>query len=61
VTHAELQSYDYTTTPIRGNNNASNLLTPGAMFAVKTNRGNYAKVKVIVYGYNHLHYGNYYK
>jgi hypothetical protein len=49
---AQLQSLTYGTTPITGDNTASNLLVPGAVFAVRTNLGNYAKVKVVSYGYD---------
>ncbi|HWU89032.1 MAG TPA: hypothetical protein VN253_17325 [Kofleriaceae bacterium] len=52
VTHATLQTLDYGTTPIRGNDDASNQLTDGDVFAVRTNQGNYAKVQVLSYGYN---------
>lgn len=52
VTHVELQGYAYDSAPICGNNDASNLLTPGAMFAVLTNKGNFAKVQIISYGYD---------
>jgi hypothetical protein len=47
-----LQHLTYGTTPIVGNNDASNKLVNGDVFAVITNGGNYAKVKVDVYGYN---------
>src|SRR4029077_12608693 len=33
-------------------NNASNKLVAGDVFAVLTNQGNYAKVKVVAYGYD---------
>ena len=49
---AQLQSLDYGSTPIVGDNNASNKLVPGAVFAVRTDAGNYAKVRVVSYGYN---------
>lgn len=48
----QLQSLAYGATPINGNSDPSNLLVPGALFAVKTNAGNYAKVKVVSYGYD---------
>ena len=47
-----LQSLTYGTTPIPGNNDATNQLVNGNVFAVRTSLGNYAKVKVINYGYN---------
>lgn len=52
VTPASLQSYDYTTTPINGNNDASNKLVAGDVFCVKTREGNYCKLKVVTYGYD---------
>jgi hypothetical protein len=52
VTTATLQTLAYGTAPIDGNNDASNKLTNGAVFAVQTNAGNYCKVKVLNYGYN---------
>jgi len=52
ITANTLQMLSYGTTPIPGNNDASNKLVPGTVFAVRTSLGNYAKVKVISYGYN---------
>jgi hypothetical protein len=52
VTPAALQSYDYTTTPIIGNNDASNKLVVGDVFCVKTIEGNYSKLQVVTYGYD---------
>jgi hypothetical protein len=52
VTSATLQNLAYGTAPIVGNNNATNQLTTGDVFAVQTNAGNYAKVKVVAYGYD---------
>jgi hypothetical protein len=52
ITAANLQGLPYGTTPIPGNNNSTNLLTPNDVFAVKTNAGNYAKVQVVAYGYD---------
>jgi hypothetical protein len=52
VTHATLQSLTYGTTPIPGNDDATNQLGDGDVFAVHTNAGNYAKVQVLAYGYN---------
>ena len=49
---AELQSLNYGSTAIVGDNNASNKLVAGAVFAVRTNVGNYAKVRVVTYGYD---------
>jgi len=52
ITPTQLQSYTYITTPIDGNNDPSNQLVTGDVFAVTTNGGNYAKVLVVMYGYN---------
>ena len=52
VTPALLQTLAYGTVGINGSNDASNLLTPGDVFAVRTNLGNYAKVQVVSYGYD---------
>ena len=52
ITHVELQGLNYGTTPIPGNNDASNQLVNGDVFAVITNAGNYTKIKVINYDYN---------
>jgi hypothetical protein len=52
LTPDTLSSLTYSTTPIDGNNDASNKLVTGDVFAVLTTGGNYAKVKVVAYGYN---------
>jgi hypothetical protein len=52
LTADNLQTLSYSTTPIPGNNDASNKLVAGDVFAVLTNQGNYAKVKVVSYGYD---------
>ena len=52
VNFTGLAGLNYSDQPINGDDNASNLLKPGAMFAVRTGMGNYAKVKVKSYGYN---------
>jgi len=52
ITAAELQALSYGTTPINGNNDATNKLINGDVFAVRTNAGNYAKVQVVTYGYD---------
>lgn len=52
VTPDTLAHLDYSPTPIPGSNDASNQLVNGDVFAVKTNKGNFAKVKVLHYGYN---------
>ena len=52
ITPDTLSSLTYTTTPIVGNNDATNQLTTNDVFAVRTSSGNYAKVKVVAYGYD---------
>lgn len=52
LTPDTLSSLTYSTTPIDGNNDASNKLVTGDVFAVKTTNGNFAKVLVVAYGYN---------
>jgi sugar lactone lactonase YvrE len=52
LTHVELQNLPYGTTPIPGNNDASNKLVNGDVFAVLTNAGNFTKIKVLNYGYD---------
>src|SRR5215469_10015262 len=52
ITADTLASLTYSTTPIDGNNDATNRLAAGDVFAVRTNQGNYAKVQVVSYGYN---------
>src|SRR5262249_12447059 len=52
VTADSLQHLTYLTTPIHGNNDATNKLVTGDVFAVRTNLGNFAKVKVVSYGYD---------
>jgi hypothetical protein len=47
-----LPGLPYSSTPIDGNNDATNKLVAGDVFAVKTNQGNYAKVLVTSYGYD---------
>jgi serine/threonine protein kinase len=47
ITAAKLKSLSYSTTPI-----SSDKLATGDVFAVLTNGGNYAKVKVLAYGIN---------
>ncbi|MEJ8848500.1 hypothetical protein [Variovorax rhizosphaerae] len=49
---SNLQTLIYGTAPIPGNNDASNKLVNGDVFAVRTSQGNYAKVKVVTYGYD---------
>lgn len=52
VTPQSLQSLTYSEDPVQADNNASNQLPTGTMFAVRTNTGNYAKVRVERYGYD---------
>jgi len=52
LTAANLQDLPYATTPIVGNNNATNVLTVNDVFAVLTTNGNYTKVQVVAYGYD---------
>ena len=49
---ATLKSLTYGTAPIPGNNDPTNKLVVGDVFAVHTTSGNYAKVKVLAYGYD---------
>jgi hypothetical protein len=52
LSYADLQQLTYSATAIDGSVGASNRLVPGAVFAVRTSAGNYAKVRVSSYGYN---------
>lgn len=52
VTPTILQAQSYGKAPIPGNNDASNQLVSGDVFAVRTNAGNFCKIKVLLYGYN---------
>ncbi len=52
VTAAGLQKLPYSTAPIPGNNDATNKLVNGDVFAVRTQAGNFAKVMVVAYGYD---------
>jgi hypothetical protein len=52
VTSDGLQTLTYGTAPIPGNNDPTNNLVNGDVFAVLTNQGNYAKVHVLAYGYD---------
>jgi hypothetical protein len=52
LTADNLVSLPYSNTPIDGNNDATNQLVVGDVFAVHTTAGNYAKVQVLSYGYN---------
>ncbi len=52
LTATGLQALPYSSTPIDGNNDSSNKLVVNDVFAVHTTSGNYAKVKVLSYGYN---------
>lgn len=52
ISSADLQGLTYTDDPIPGNVNGPNELVDDNVFAVVTNDGNYAKVRVADYGYN---------
>jgi hypothetical protein len=52
LTPDTLSSLTYSSTPIPGNNDPTNRLVAGDVFAVHTTNGNYAKVKVTTYGYD---------
>jgi len=60
ITPDTLASLAYASAPITGNNDASNKLVTNDVFAVRTSSGNYAKVKVVSYGYDlHLQWVTY--
>ena len=52
LSSAALQSLAYGPAPIPGNDDATNQLVDGDVFAVRTTSGNYAKVLVQSYGYD---------
>jgi hypothetical protein len=52
VSLPELRGRTYTETPINGDDNSSNVLTVGDVFAVLTDQGNHAKAQVAQYGYD---------
>ena len=52
VTPFTIQTYSYNNTAIIGNNDATNKLLVGDVFCIKTNEGNYCKIKVLAYGYD---------
>lgn len=52
VSYNMLTGTTYSTTPIVGNDDGTNQLVTGDVFAVLTGSGNYAKVLVTNYGYN---------
>ncbi len=52
VTAAQLQGLSYSNTPIDGNNDSTNKLVNGDVWAVHTDGGHYVKVLVVTYGYN---------
>jgi hypothetical protein len=52
ITESYLAGLTYGTTPIDGNNDATNQLVDGDVFAVLTTAGDYAKVEVTDYGYD---------
>ena len=51
VTAVQLEGLSYSSTPIDGNNDSSNKLVNGDIWAVHTDGGHYVKVKVVTYGY----------
>lgn len=46
IRYSDLTGYHYSTTPIDGNAGSTNQLVPGDVFAVATNGGHYAKVRI---------------
>jgi hypothetical protein len=52
LTANNLEFLPYSSTPIPGNNDPSNKLVAGDVFAVRTTNGNFAKILVTSYGYN---------
>jgi hypothetical protein len=52
VTAQSLAAAPYTSIPIDGNDDGSNQLATGDVFAIHTDAGNYAKVLVTSYGYD---------
>lgn len=52
ITAASLQGLPYSTTPIVGNDNSTNVLVNNDVFAVLTTSGNFTKVQVVSYGYD---------
>lgn len=52
VTYAQLAGLSLGPTPIDGNNDSSNKLVNGNVWAVHTDGGHYVKVLVVTYGYN---------
>ncbi len=52
ITFDQLQDESYSTNSIDGNDDSTNQLVNGDVFAVHTTDGNYAKVLVVSYGYN---------
>ena len=52
VTYAQLKGKSYSTSPLDGNNDSSNQLVTGDVFAVHTDLGSYVKAVVTNYGYD---------
>jgi serine/threonine-protein kinase len=52
ITLAQLKSKSYSSTPLDGNNDATNVLVAGDVFALHTSSGHYAKVLIVAYGYD---------
>ena len=52
VTDAQLRGLSYGGSPIDGNNDSTNKLVNGDVWAVHTDGGHFVKVKVVTYGFN---------
>ncbi|MGO8947269.1 MAG: hypothetical protein ACLQUY_06330 [Ktedonobacterales bacterium] len=52
VTAVQLHGLSYSNTPIDGNDDSTNKLVNGDVWAVHTDGGHYVKVLVVTYGYN---------
>jgi hypothetical protein len=52
LTALQLKDLTYGSAPIPANNDATNQLVNGTVFAVRTNSGHFAKVQVLTYGYD---------
>ncbi|SRR6266851_2000303 len=52
ISPAQLQKLEYSMVPIPGDDDNSNRLVSGDIFAVLTRSGNHSKVQVLSYGYN---------
>jgi hypothetical protein len=52
ISLTDLEHAAFSNNPIDGNDDSSNELVGGDVFGVLTDRGNYAKVQVVQYGYD---------